>query len=114
MEPFSGSSIEERNKKSVVGLGRVLADKESSSKQSPFKTYQGTDIAMMTSVEKDLELVNSTKKTNDHRSFGITGAMPDYPIMSDKKSNVTITTGVHSPMVPHEDLQGDVRKRMDN
>ena len=39
MEPFSGSSIEERNKKSVIGLGTVLADKESSSKKSPFKTY---------------------------------------------------------------------------
>lgn len=45
MEPFSGSSIEERNKLSMIGLGMVLADKESSSKQSPFKTYQGTDIA---------------------------------------------------------------------
>lgn len=68
----------------------------------------------MTSVEKDRDLVNSTKKNNDHRSFGITGAIPDYPVMSDKKSNITSNTGVHSPMVPQEDLQGDVRKRMDN
>lgn len=113
MEPFSGSSIEERNKKSIIGLGKVLADRESSSKQSPFKTYQGIDAAQITSVEKDRDLVISTKKAQYHRSFGLTGALPDQPIMSDKKSNITSNTGVHSPMIPQEDLQGDVRKRMD-
>ena len=40
MEPFSGSSIEERNKKSIIGIGKKLAEKEkTSAKSTPFKTF---------------------------------------------------------------------------